>query len=67
MKSLSKNTELNHNYCFSPAVVMVANKNQDTGSEFQIQNEDFPALPGSTQTESSGQQENKSLGEFDLF
>ena len=42
---------------------MVANKNQDSGSEFQIQNEDFPALPGTSQSDSSLQQDSsKSLG-----
>ena len=46
---------------------MVANKNQDSGSEFQIQNEDFPALPGTSQSESPLQQENKSLGKTSLL
>ncbi|XP_065053859.1 CCR4-NOT transcription complex subunit 2-like isoform X2 [Rhopilema esculentum] len=41
--------------------VMVTNKSQDSVSEFQIQNEDFPALPGSSQSDSSLHQENKSL------
>eukprot|EP00794_Sanderia_malayensis_P012716 gene12716-14021_t len=41
--------------------VMVTGKNQEAGSEFQIQNEDFPALPGSSQTDTPGsQQEPKS-------
>jgi len=47
--------------------VMVANKNQDSGSEFQIQNEDFPALPGTSQSESSLQQESKSLVYHELL
>ncbi len=42
---------------------MVTGKNQEAGSEFQIQNEDFPALPGSAPTDSNAQQEPKSNGE----